>query len=257
MLLFLANEIFFSFEMNLLWENTLLFLRKSRLFCPVEQPVFPLREENLFLFHAYKQKNFLLFNTISCRQSLLMWERWKELDQQVSGQRLGRILLVELVPASQMHESFFFPSESEWESKERALASGEIHKYFSEFGSRDGSSKTAPWKMESLRNRQLVLCPLAWNLPSRDIKLGSCKSQETPTKSDAWRTQLLLCSACIFLVWEHMWDWMKSLIPSRLRRHILCFLAPKHTNGLGARMENELSPFPDYFHRHSYLTFLL
>lgn len=102
-------RFFFSFEMNLLWENTLLFLRKSRLFCPVEQPVFPLREENLFLFHAYKQKNFLLFNTISCRQSLLMWERWKELDQQVSGQRLGRILLVELVPASQMHESFFFP----------------------------------------------------------------------------------------------------------------------------------------------------
>lgn len=105
--------------MNLLSEKSLLFLRKGRLFYLVEQPVFLLREGNLFLLHAHKQKNFLLFSTVSCRQSLLMWEQWKELDQQFSGQRLGRILLVELVPAFQMYESFFFPSESEWESRER------------------------------------------------------------------------------------------------------------------------------------------
>lgn len=105
-----------------------------------------------------------------------MWKQWKELDQQFSGQRLGRILLVELVPASQMYESFFFLSESEWESRERALASGEIHKYFSEFVSRDGSRKTAPRKMESLWNRQLASYPLTLKLPSRDSKLGSCKS---------------------------------------------------------------------------------
>lgn len=107
--------------MNLLSEKSLLFLRKGRLFYLVEQPVFLLREGNLFLLHAHKQKNFLLFSTVSCRQSLLMWEQWKELDQQFSGQRLGRILLVELVPAFQMYESFFFPSESEWESREREL----------------------------------------------------------------------------------------------------------------------------------------
>lgn len=108
-LLFLVNEGFFSYEMNLLSEKSLLFLRKGRLFYLVEQPVFLLREGNLFLLHAHKQKNFLLFSTVSCRQSLLMWEQWKELDQQFSGQRLGRILLVELVPAFQMYESFFSP----------------------------------------------------------------------------------------------------------------------------------------------------
>lgn len=161
--------------MNLLSEKSLLFLRKGSLFYLVEQPVFLLREGNLFLLHAHSKRT-LLFNAVSCRQSLLMWEQWKELDQQFFGQRLGRILLVELVPAFQVYESFFFPSESEWESRERALASGEIHKYFSEFVSRDGSRKTAPWKMESLWNRQLASYPLTLKLPSRDSKLGSCKS---------------------------------------------------------------------------------
>lgn len=163
--------------MNLLSEKSLLFLRKGRLFYLVEQPVFLLREGNLFLLHAHKQKNFLLFSTVSCRQSLLMWEQWKELDQQFSGQRLGRILLVELVPAFQMYESFFSPPRVNGnQERERALASGEIHKYFSEFVSRDGSRKIAPWKMESLWNRQLASYPLTLKLPSRDSKLGSCKS---------------------------------------------------------------------------------
>lgn len=107
-LLFLVNEGFFSYEMNLLSEKSLLFLRKGSLFYLVEQPVFLLREGNLFLLHAHSKRT-LLFNAVSCRQSLLMWEQWKELDQQFSGQRLGRILLVELVPAFQVYESFFSP----------------------------------------------------------------------------------------------------------------------------------------------------
>lgn len=87
------------------------------------------------------------------------WE-WKHLDQQVPGQRLGRgnILLVKLGPAFLMHEC---PHPRVNRSQKRALQlPWKIHKYFLEFVSTDGASKTElgiPWKVDSLIEQAICM----------------------------------------------------------------------------------------------------
>lgn len=78
-----------------------------------------------------------------------MWLQWKELDQQLSGQRLGRMLLVELVPAFQMYESFFSPLRVNGKQK-RELGFQRNPQIFLRIGEQGRLQQNSPWKMESL-----------------------------------------------------------------------------------------------------------
>ena len=136
-----------------------------------------------------------------------MQERWKELDQQPSGQTLGRgnILLVELSFAFKWMNSFFSLRVNR--NRKRVLwLHWEIRKYFSEFVSVDGASKTefrqcsGNWIV--LLNWQFTLCPLTSHLPSSDSKLYSCKNKEIP-QGMTYIEHFCFCFPSLFFQGEH------------------------------------------------------